>query len=782
MKSKNVTDFINAQLSQWPLARDNFRALRKVTNKKMTVGGMEVTAQFNPARIASSVVETSPKKRPCFLCTENRPKEQIALKYDGHRGKSYDILVNPYPIFNDHIVIALATHSEQSIWKRFVDLLDLSRSCPKFIFFYNGPKCGASAPEHHHFQAIGRGKLPVENDIDRLLDSLGGVVGDPSASVELEELTSENDAELFHYHKFTRGIFVLRGKTVKSVARLFYRLLDCAPLTDDDKEPKFNLFTYYKSGEYRCIVIFRSKHCPHHYFSTGEDHLTMSPGCVDLAGYFIVPVPEDFEKISPELLEEVLADVSLSEVTEAELKRRLTRIQKTVSVGVMSAQEIEFEVFSDGAGVRKAVFRDGRIEYDGALYDELYFEARPSTTMFADATFALHGVTIGKGFHWERTENQRFAGALKIIVENGGLTAVNVIGVEDYLLSVISSEMSANASLEFLKAHAVISRSWLTVMMEGGAAGGNCRAENCAEEEQSNACGKVKPSSMSVENVPERGSGETKTGSETRIIRWYGRSQHENYDVCADDHCQRYHGVHRAVGKNVRAAIDATWGEVLKYQGEICDARFSKCCGGTMEKFSTCWSARDLPYLQPFPDTEGHIEGTVGGEAAAPKPFCDTSSRKILSQALNDYDRETTDFYRWSVTYSREEISALITKNTGIDIGTLTALEPLETGSSGRMSLLRIVGDKASLVVGKELEIRRVLSTTHLKSSALTPEYLNANGRKMSPTDNWSQLTLHGKGWGHGVGLCQIGAAVMASKGYDYRQILEHYYPGATVE
>ncbi len=782
MKSKNVTDFINAQLSQWPLARDNFRALRKVTVKKFNVGGLEVTVQFNPARIASSAANTSPehvKTRPCPLCPENRPKEQIALRYDGHRGKRYDILLNPYPIFNDHIVIALATHSEQSIWKRFVDLLDLSRSCPKFIFFYNGPKCGASAPDHHHFQAIGRGKLPLENDIDKLLNSLGGVVSDPSASRSLEWLTSENEAELFNYHKFTRGIFVIRGRTVKSVSRLFYRLLDCAPLVEDEREPRFNLYTYYKSGEYRCIVIFRTVHRSHHYFAEGEEHLTVSLGCVDMAGCPIVPVQKDFEKLSPELLEEVLAEVSLTEETENLVKNRLTRTQKKVSVGIMSAHEIEFEVFSDGAGLRKAVWQDGRIEYGGALYDELYFDAKPSTTMFADATFVLHGVVIGKGFHWERTENQRFAGALKIIVENGELTAINVVGVEDYLLSVISSEMSANASLEFLKAHAVISRSWLTAMMEGG----------------SNTVADAQSDSNIVNNA--------QSGPETRIIRWYGRSQHENYDVCADDHCQRYQGVRRAVGKNVRAAIDATWGEVLKYQGEICDARFSKCCGGVMEKFSTCWEDRDLPYLQPLPDTEMPFDGDGVAESQspqtaetdkndnaingscktpAPRPLCDTSNRKILSQVLNDYDRETTDFYRWTVTQSREGISALIAKNSGIDIGTLIALEPLESGPSGRVSLLRIRGDKTSLVVGKELEIRRILSTTHLKSSAFTTEYVDSEGRQMNPSDNWTQLVLHGKGWGHGVGLCQIGAAVMASKGYDYRAILAHYYPGTEIE
>ncbi len=782
---KSIDSFINDQLSQWPMACENFRALRKVAVRKMTVGGLEVRLQFNPARIGSSAAKTdseSLRERPCFLCPEHRFPEQISLRFDGRKGKTYDILVNPFPVFPDHVVVAFGTHSEQSIWKRFVDILDLARTWQDFIFFYNGPKCGASAPDHHHFQGTGRGHMPLENDVDRLLDS----PSDPA----LEWLTGEEDSALYHYGKFTTGIFVIRGRSVKSVSRLFYRLLDCAPMCEGDREPRFNLFTYFKSGEYRCIVVFRTQHRSHHYFSTGPDHLTMSPGCVDMAGLFIVPVAEDYGKLTPELLGEMLAEVSVGAETDGMICSRLTRGQRKIEVGVMSGKEIEFEIRADGAGVRRAVWHEGKVEYDGTLFDELYFEARTPSTMFAEPTFVLHGVTIGKGFHWQRTENQRFAGALKIIVEGDALTAVNVVGVEDYLLSVISSEMNAAASPEFLRAHAVISRSWIMAQLE--------REKDAGEDV-----------SRRVETA----------GDETRITCWYGRSQHVNYDVCADDHCQRYQGVQRAVGRNVKAAIDSTWGQVLTYGGKICDARFSKCCGGMSELFSTCWEDTDMDYLQALPDTPDHrpyvqrewsprdlnvgrdksmsehredflserIDRMLGRNGAendgeGDRPFCDTRDRAVLSQVLNDYDLETTDFFRWSVVYGREEISALVREKTGVDIGTLAALEAIDVGPSGRIRTLRLRGDRATVVVGKELEIRKVLSTSHLKSSAFVPVYLDSDGRPVEASDGWTQVMLRGMGWGHGVGLCQIGAAVMASRGFDYRQILAHYYPGSAVE
>jgi SpoIID/LytB domain protein len=476
----------------------------------------------------------------------------------------------------------------------------------------------------------------------------------------------------------------------------------------------------------------------------------MSPGCADMGGVFIVPVPEEYEKMTPELLAELVEEVSVPKSEEAEIIERLTRTQKNINIGIMSAEELTFEILSDGAGVRKAVARDGKIEYDGALYDELYFDAPTLSTMFAEPSFVLHDVTIGVDFHWERKEVQKFAGALKIIVADGKLVAINVVGIEDYLLSVISSEMSATADEEFLKAHAVISRSWVMAQLS------SARQARNAEIVKKNSAQDVSESPV------------------VEYVKWYDKDDHDLFDVCADDHCQRYQGLTRAIGNKVRKVIDATWGQVLKSDGKLCDARFSKCCGGRMEKFSVCWEDKDYDYLQPLPDTPGHIEGE--------RAFCDTSDPVILAKVLNNYDQETVDFYRWTETYDRNAISALIKERSGISLGVLNAVKPIERGVSGRIYRLALVGSERTLVIGKELEIRRTLSKTHLKSSAFEVEYLSADGMVVSSDEDWTVLRLLGSGWGHGVGLCQIGAAVMAVEGYDYTQILEHYYPGSDLE
>ena len=745
MRKRSLDNFTNDQLSRWPLARDNYRQLKGASRKTVMAGGLEVVLQHNPARIvstAAAVDRSSVQARPCFLCRDNRPPEQISLRFDGRKGRKYDILVNPYPIFPEHLVIAMDRHCDQSIWKRYVDMLDLAKAYQTHVFMYNGPRCGASAPDHHHFQAAGRGATPLERDVDRLLDSVGGR--------ELTYLTSVREAELFHYGKFTRGIFVLKSRTAKSMAKLFYRLLDCAPLADGDSEPKFNLLTWHTGTEYRSAVMLRAKHRPHHYFSTGEECLMLSPGCADMAGFFVVPRAEDYEKLGQRLLEQVLEEVSLSADDEALVIRRLTRTQPLLSVGIMSAPELTFEILSDGAGVRKAVYREGKIEYDGALYDELHFGEQTLSSMFAGPDFVLHDVVIGVGFHWERHESQTFAGALRIVVSGDKLLAINVIGVEDYLLSVISSEMKSTASVEFLKAHAVISRSWVMSMIASRRAPAGRLCPDWVRDMPTLAS-----HLDSLLSSAESGTKESAVSGqkpEYSVLKWYDRTDHREFDVCADDHCQRYQGLTRAVGKTVREAVDATWGEVLTFGGEICDARFSKCCGGMTEKFSTCWEDRDYPYLQPVAD-----------------PFCCTSDKAVLSQVLNDYDLETEDFYRWTVRYGRQELSSLVAARSGHDLGTIVDMVPEHRGPSGRIDRLRIVGTKASLTVGKELEIRRILSESHLKSSAFDVDF-EEDG-----------IVLSGRGWGHGVGLCQIGAAVMASEGYDYRHILAHYYPGSGI-
>lgn len=727
-----IDKFVKDQLSVWPLAAENYRSLKKAGSKVLSIGGLPVTVQLNPCRRISSEAsldKESINRRPCFLCPENRPAEQTNMEFEGRKGRRYRVTLNPYPIFPSHLVISSFEHTPQSIWHRYQDLLDFVRENNEYLGFYNGPESGASAPDHMHFQACPQGLTPLQNRVDELL-----AAGDDKT---LDYLTNVKEARLFHLNEYARGVFVLCGATAKSTAKLFYRLLDCAPVPDGSSEPKMNIIAWCHEGEYRTAVIFRERHRPHNYSSSGADHLAMSPGCADLAGVYVTTREEDFDKLDAGLLSQVVREVAASEETEKEIIWRLTRSQRRLEVGIMSGSEIEFEIISDGAGRQKVEYSQGRISYNGALYDELVFEAQTEATMFAEPSFILYGVTIGVDFHWERKVTQKFAGTLKFIVDGGKVTAVNIVGVEDYLLSVISSEMKASAGLEFLKAHAVISRSWVMAQVEH------------RQSHVSRTPGPSCPVSEPVEGAEE-------------YIKWFDHDDHTLFDVCADDHCQRYQGLTMAVGDTVRKAVDQTWGLVLTSEGKICDARFSKCCGGRMELFSTCWEDKDYPYLQPLPDTADCVEG---GDV-----FCDTKDGKILSQVLNDYDLETRDFYRWRTEYSRTEVSDLVRRRSGMDFGTIRDLVPVERGPSGRLKRLKVVGDKKTMIIGKELIIRRWLSDSHLKSSAFEVHW------------DGDHLTLDGSGWGHGVGLCQIGAAVMAAKGYTFDRILLHYYPGSTLE
>ena len=746
MSYSRIEKFVCDQLSVWPMAAENYRNLKKAETRTLPVGGLNVVLQYNPARKISSEAKLDKKsisERPCFLCPENRPQEQYNIDFEGRKGKRYRITLNPYPIFPSHLVISSTDHTPQSIWHRYPDMLDFVATNRKYACYYNGPESGASAPDHMHFQGCPRGMMPLENAVDKLL-------GSARSHSELECLTNLKEAKLYHLNMFTRGIFVLRGATPKSVTKLFYRLADCASMTlGGEPEPKFNVISWFEDNEYRSLVIFRSKHRPHNYFSDGPDHLSMSPGCADMGGVMVAPEESDYEKMTPELLSQVISEVSIGEDDEKALVWRLTRHQETLEVGIMSGQQISFEIISDGNGEQKVEYSEGKILYNGTLYDQLIFDAKTPSTMFAEPSFILYGVTIGVDFHWERQVTQKFAGRLKFITDGGKVTAVNEIGVEDYLLSVISSEMKSSAGLEFLKAHSVISRSWVMAQIlnrKKSVAGFlPCEAPHNVAE---------------LVTMLDCKAGEGKEEShDTEYIKWFDHDDHKVFDVCADDHCQRYQGLTMAVGETVRKAIDQTWGLVLKSGGEICDARFSKCCGGRMELFSTCWEDKDYPYLQALPDTP---DEKPGGD-----PFCDATDEKILSQVLNDYDLETKDFYRWTVEYSRNEVSDLIRTRSGIDFGTIQELIPIERGPSGRIKRLRVVGSKREMIIGKELIIRKWLSSSHLKSSAFTVIW------------NGDKLTLKGSGWGHGVGLCQIGAAVMASKGYCFQAILGHYYPGS---
>ncbi len=428
-----------------------------------------------------------------------------------------------------------------------------------------------------------------------------------------------------------------------------------------------------------------------------------------------------------------------------------------VSVGIMFEPQIVFvlggEYLSEGksySGEQRLFVSNGKVSFNGNLYDELLFEP-----VKAESTFELKDVTIGINFHWERKENQSFSGSVKFIVEDGKITAVNVLSVEDYLTSVISSEMSATASLELLKAHAVISRSWLLAQIQ-----------------------------KNKEIVESKQEYSTMVVTDDELVRWYDREDHTRFDICADDHCQRYQGVTRASTSIVRDAIAQTRGLLLMSDGKICDARYSKSCGGAFEEFQYCWEDIKYPYLVKQRDSKTETELpdlTIEEEAekwilSSPESFCNTTDKEILSQVLNHYDQETVNFYRWTQEYSQKELSALILKRSGVDYGDILDLIPVERGTSGRLVKLKIVGTKKTKTIGKELEIRRTLSESHLYSSAFVVEKVgNENGAPQ-------KFVLKGAGWGHGVGLCQIGAAVMGEKGYKFDEILLHYFVGASLE
>jgi SpoIID/LytB domain len=456
-----------------------------------------------------------------------------------------------------------------------------------------------------------------------------------------------------------------------------------------------------------------------------------------------------------------------------------------VSVGIMFEPEIEFNLNtsfvcngSNYEGSERVAYLNGKILWGGGAYDYLLFEPLDKES----ASFELIGVTIGINFHWERKENQSFRGSLKFIIEQEKLTAINILGVEEYMTSVISSEMSATASLELLKAHAVISRSWLLAQIE-----------------------------KNREIVAANKKYSAMVETEDELIRWYDREDHINFDICADDHCQRYQGITRASTEIVKRAIEQTRGVLIVFDGKICDARYSKCCGGVFEEFQNCWEDIRYPYLiakrdigqsvlntrEVQPDMDklqvGAEDWPIGADRpqipdltkeetarkwilSSPDSFCNTSDKGILSQVLNNYDQETLNFYRWQIKYTQSEISDLINRRSGVDYGNIKALIPIERGTSGRLVKLKIVGTKRTKVIGKELEIRRTLSESHLYSSAFIVEKgIERGGVPES-------FTLTGAGWGHGVGLCQIGAAVMGEKGYKYDEILLHYFDGAILE
>ena len=769
MEDSSISRFFNRQLEKWDDARHRFRDLKHVETKKLSE---EVRLQFNPARIVSTGAKIDKKtlgERPCFLCDKNRPKEQMSQQID----ERFQLLVNPFPILPVHFTIPARKHQPQAIYKNYGEMHRFLSLHSELMVFYNGPKCGASAPDHLHFQAGTSGILPLQANWQRL-------------SRNLTDIISLNDEEkIAVVRDFIVPAFVIISKSEESDETLFHRLYKSMPMRGDETEPMINIIAWRKEDEYISVVIPREKHRPEAYFAEGDAQVMVSPGALDMSGLIITPREEDFHKLTEESATTILQECGISTEkmnsivtklkTSKEAETETATLynngkQPNVTVGIVSGQKIHFSLnkpyLAKGEtvmGEQVVEFSEGGVLWNGNQYSKLTFHPQS-----ADASFSLSDVTIGVNFHWERKETQTFLGTLRFVVEADKICAINELPVEKYLESVISSEMSATSSLELLKAHAVISRSWLLAQMKKRrevAASGN------------NFFSFVKKDDM--------------------LIRWYDREDHTIFDVCADDHCQRYQGITKETSPHVAEAIRQTLGQVLLDGEDICDARFSKCCGGETEEFQYCWEDTPKSYLTAVRDlvlgvkneeqedsSRFTLHSSLQDEATAerwirsnPPAFCNTTDKKILSQVLNDYDQETADFYRWKVTYSQEKLQQLFEEKLKMNFGAILDMKAVERGKSGRISKLQIIGTEKTFTIGKELEIRRALSDTHLYSSAFVVDKYDKDEQGVP-----QRFEIIGAGWGHGVGLCQIGAAVMGEQGYAYNDILLHYYQGAEIK
>lgn len=762
MEDSSISRFFNRQLEVWTDARHRFRDLKHVETRQFSD---QLKLQWNPARIVSTGAKIDKKtlgERPCFLCDKNRPKEQMSKQID----EKFHLLVNPFPILPVHFTIPARKHQPQLIYKNYGEMHRFISLHSDLMVFYNGPKCGASAPDHLHFQAGTNGILPLQTNWQRL-------------SRNLTDIISLNDEEKISVVRdFIVPAFVIISKSAESDEALFRRLYKAMPQRGDETEPMMNIISWRKGEEFISVVIPREKHRPEAYFAEGDAQFVVSPGALDMSGLIITPREEDFRKLTEEkalsLLQEcgvseekmnaIIAKLKASKDAEDAAEASSTLYNKgkqpDVTVGIVSAQKIHFSLnkpyLAKGEkvlGEQVVEFSEGGVLWNGNQYSQLTFHPQS-----ADASFSLSDVTIGVNFHWERKETQTFLGTLRFVVESDKIVAINELPVEKYLESVISSEMSATSSLELLKAHAVISRSWLLAQMKK-------RRE-----------------------VAESGNNFFSfTKKEDTLIRWYDREDHTLFDVCADDHCQRYQGITKETSPHVAEAIRQTKGQILMDGDEICDARFSKCCGGITEEFQYCWEDTPKTYLTAVRDIALGVEHTLPNltneeEAEKwirfnPPAFCNTQDKKILSEVLNDYDQETVNFYRWKETLSQEKLQQLIADKLKMNLGAILDMKAVERGKSGRISKLQIIGTEKIFTIGKELEIRRTLSDSHLLSSAFVVDKYDKDEQGVP-----QRFELIGAGWGHGVGLCQIGAAVMGEQGYHYDAILLHYYQGAEIK
>ena len=513
--ASDIDKFVHDQLSVWPAVAARYRALKSARTRTLPLRGILVTLQSNPGRLP--IFDSG-----CPLCEENYMQHQHTLPFEGRKGRKYHILVNRAPIFPNHLVITRDIHAPQTIWHRYPDMLDLAAQLAGYVVFYNSPNSGTSVPQHAHFQACPKGYMPMERVAERLLRAAAAGEQTP----ELEAVGSVRDARLYHYKGFNRGVFLLRARTAKSMAKQFYRLLDCLNLLAEETEPRFNALTYCSEGEYRAVVMLRSASRPQCYYAEGEGHFAISPGAADMAGFVVLPEEGDFDRLDTSVLEKIYDDVTLSEADEQRLLWRLVRTQPRVEVGICAAEQIDFEIISDGAGPQRVCYREGKIDYNGVLYDELVFEAVTISTLFAEPSFILYG---GEGA-------ARYAGTLKFLAAGGKVHAVNILGVEDYLLSVISLLPEASRREQVSGIRAAL-----------------------------------------MEQIAFRQSGKRPTTgpllvSGPQVVTWLEHRPpsesvpapvHTLFDVCAGEHCRPYPGLTPAADSYARAVIDETWGEIL---------------------------------------------------------------------------------------------------------------------------------------------------------------------------------------------------------------------------
>ncbi len=777
---EEVQAFHTAEVAQWNEASIHYEELKRIQTRDIAVGDIILTAQWNPARIVSTGAKVDKKsisERPCFLCGHNRSKQQHELPTDKH----YLILVNPYPILPGHLTIPTRRHQPQSIFNHFSTMRQMAWNLNEHIIFYNGAHCGASCPDHCHLQAGMRGLVPIVRDWKLYEPNMVKLYpATEEQEAEIEEAGNKQGCGLYLLTSWVCPAFVIRSLPTEPDSILCQRLYNALPIVEGEMEPRLNAIAWRQQGmggrndEVVTVIFPRKKHRPDCY-----GQLMVSPGAIDMGGLLVTPRKEDFDGLTPSMAKDILREVTMTEEELEPIIAKVSGQEQTLTSEEEEKRNIETE-FAEEPDVKVGITKRERLsvrlngkfrikgetitgeqtieaEDSGIVWKENIYRELSIRPLDEDATFTLHDVTIGRTFHWERQEEQTFEGILHLAVEEKKIVAINIIHIEKYLTSVISSEMKATCPLEFLKASAVISRSWILAQIRKRRDGGDGHAFFQFKKD------------------------------DTQSIRWHDQEEHTIFDVCADDHCQRYQGITMAASPQVAEAVRLTKGEILTDHGDVCDTRFSKCCGGITNSFENCWEEKPHSYLRSLRDmpqrngTRASLPDLSDEKAAErwiksrPESFCNTAETEVLNAVLNDCDQHTPNFYRWKVEYTQAEMYQIVADNLGTDLGAIIAVEPVRRSKSGHLITVRIVGKEKSFVIGKELEIRRVLSTSHLYSSAIVVE-----GEDIE--DGIPQrFVIHGAGWGHGTGLCQIGAAVMGMRGYSYTDILRHYYDTAVI-